>query len=218
MRLADLQNIDTSDISTWPVGLKYIGIFIICALLFAAGWFFVVKGQTQQLANLEQTEQQLRDKFREKKRLSINLPAYKLQMEQMQESFGVMLRQLPNQTEVPELLVDIAQAGLGRGLEFVLFKPQDKEFKDFYAELPINIKVIGDYHQLAEFVSDLAALPRIVTLGDVDIAPDKNNGGILTMAATTRTYHYLDAEEIATRRAAREGAESGGKNGRRKKS
>lgn len=216
MRLAELQGIDPTDLGSWPIGLKFAGILAICIALLAAGWFFVVKGQTEQLTRLEAKEQQLRVTFREKKKLALNLPAYQQQMEQMQESFGVMLRQLPDQTEVPELLVDITQAGLGRGLEFVLFKPQDKEYKDFYAELPISLKVVGDYHQLAEFVSDLAALPRIVTLGNINIAPEKEGGDVLTMAATTKTYHYLDPEEIATRRAAIEKERDKGSNGRRK--
>lgn len=216
MRLAELQGIDPSDLGTWPVGLKFIGILVICVVLLAAGWFFVVKGQTEQLTRLENKEQQLKKTFRDKKKLALNLPAYLEQMEQMQESFGVMLRQLPDQTEVPELLVDITQAGLGRGLEFVLFKPQDKQYKDFYAELPISLKVVGDYHQLAEFVSDLAALPRIVTLGNIDILPDSNNRDVLTMAATTRTFHYLDPEEIATRRAAKEESQTKGKSRRKK--
>lgn len=216
MRLADLQGIDPTDLNSWPIGLKLAGILAICVVLLAAGWFFVVKGQTEQLTRLEAKEQMLRTTFREKKKLALNLPAYRQQMEKMQESFGVMLRQLPDQTEVPELLVDITQAGLGRGLEFVLFKPQDKQYKDFYAELPISLKVVGDYHQLAEFVSDLAALPRIVTLGDINISPEKDEGDVLTMAATTKTYHYLDPEEIATRRAESEKLREGAKKGRRK--
>lgn len=208
---------DPSDLSTWPVTVKFIGILAICLALLAAGWFFVVKGQTQQLTRLQEKEEQLKQTFLDKKQLALNLPAYREQMEQMQQSFGVMLRQLPDQTEVPELLVDITQAGLGRGLEFVLFKPQDKEYKDFYAELPISLKVIGDYHQLAEFVSDLAALPRIVTLGDIDISPTENENEVLTMAATTRTFHYLDPEEIASRRAEKEGSSSGAKKRKNRK-
>jgi len=125
-----------------------------------------------------------------KKALAINLEAYKQQMEEMQQTFGSLLRQLPNSTEVPDLLVDITQAGLGRGLEFVLFKPEKEQPKDFYAELPISLQVRGNYHELAQFVSDVAALPRIVTFGDITISSQTK--GRLAMGATARTYRYLE--------------------------
>jgi len=214
--MPELHNVEATNLSTWPPSLKYFGVIVLCLIIIAAGWFVLIKGQTETLERLEQTETQLKTKFREKKKLAVNLPAYRQQMVEMRESFDVMLRQLPNKTEVPELLVDITQAGLQRGLEFVLFKPADKRFKDFYAELPINLKVVGDYHQLAQFVSDLAALPRIVTLGDIDIQPDKDNDAVLTMSAITNTYHYLDQEEIDARRALEE-QKAGGKKGKRSK-
>jgi type IV pilus assembly protein PilO len=127
--------------------------------------------------------------------MAINLPAYKQQMEEMHQVFGALLRQLPNKTEVPNLLVDITQAGVGRGLNFVLFKPEKEKPQEFYAELPINIKVTGGFHEMGQFVSDLAALPRIVTVGNIDITSDAKTGN-LTMAAVARTFRYLEPEEI----------------------
>ena len=126
-----------------------------------------------------------------KKAMAINLPAYKEQMEEMEQTFGSLLRQLPNTTEVPDLLVDITQAGLGRGLEFTLFRPEKELPKDFYAELPISVEVRGTYHELAQFVSDVAALPRIVTFGDIAItSAGKDNK--LTMSAKAKTYRYME--------------------------
>ena len=153
------------------------------------------------MEKIERQELTLKDDFLKKKELAINLEAYKQQMVEMQERFGVMLRQLPNKTEVPELLIDITQTGLGRGLQFQLFQPRGKRVADFYAELPINIRVSGTYHQLGEFVSDVAALPRIVTIDDLVLAPARGNN--LTMSAVAKTYHYLDDEQIAKRQAAK---------------
>ncbi|MDO8595116.1 MAG: type 4a pilus biogenesis protein PilO, partial [Sulfuricaulis sp.] len=129
-----------------------------------------------------------------KKALAVNLPAYKQQMEDMRRTFGSLLRQLPNTTEVPDLLVDITQAGLGRGLEFVLFRPEKESPKDFYAELPISIEIRGSYHDLAQFISDVSALPRIVTVGDISVSVVGGvvKGDMLNMSARARTYRYLD--------------------------
>ncbi len=181
--------------------LRVFGTLLVCAGIAFAGYWFIVKGQLEELERAEQTEVALKKTFLEKKALAVNLPAYRKQMEEIEESFGVLLRQLPNRTEVPELLIDITQAGLGRGLQFNQFQPQRKRSADFYAILPIRLQVAGEYHELAEFVSDLAALPRIVTLGDMSIAPQgqgKRGRGqaegerVLVMSATARTYHYLD--------------------------
>jgi type IV pilus assembly protein PilO len=142
----------------------------------------------------EQQEQSLRQTYLTKKLLAINLDIYRKQMEEIQESFGSLLRQLPNTTEVPDLLVDITQAGLGRGLEFSLFRPEAERPQDFCAELPISLSVSGSYHELAQFISDVAALPRIVTFGDINISGVKD--GKLSMQATARTYRYLDSGEV----------------------
>ena len=190
MTLDDLKNIDINDIASWPVLFKVIGIAIVCVLILVAGYWFIIQGELEEYDSAERKETGLRQTFLNKKALAVNLPAYKQQMEEMRQTFGSLLRQLPNTTEVPDLLVDITQAGLGRGLEFVLFKPEKEVPKDFYAELPISIKVIGSYHELAQFISDVAALPRIVTFGDINISGGKTNR--LSMSAKAKTYRYLE--------------------------
>jgi len=193
MTLDDLKNLDINNIATWPVPIKIVGIGLICVLILFAGYWFHIKGMLEGYDLAQKKEEELRTTYLTKKALAINLPAYKQQMEEMEQTFGSLLRQLPNTTEVPDLLVDITQSGLGRGLEFVLFKPEREQPKDFYAELPISIKVVGGYHELAQFVSDVAALPRIVTFGDITIAGAKNK---LTMSAKAKTYRYLDKGEV----------------------
>jgi type IV pilus assembly protein PilO len=195
MTLDDLKNIDINDISGWPLPIKIVGIALISAGLLFLGYYFLIADELAQHEEEQKKEIALKETYLNKKALAINLPAYKQQMEEMQQTFGTLLRQLPNKTEVPNLLVDITQAGLGRGLSFVLFKPEKEKPQEFYAELPINIRVTGGFHQLGQFVSDLAALPRIVTVGDIDIGADPK-GGALTMTAVARTYRYLEPEEI----------------------
>lgn len=188
----DLKNLDLKDLGALPVPIKLIGIGAICVLILALGYWYVVQPRIDELRQAEAKEEDLRGSFLSKKALAVNLPAYKQQMEDMQKTFGALLRQLPNTSEVPDLLVDITQAGLGRGLEFVLFKPDRERPIDFYAELPINITVTGGYHQLGLFVSDLAALPRIVTVENISITG--NDKGVLTMSALAKTYRYLDGK------------------------
>lgn len=213
MTLDDLRNIDINDIAGWPMPVKIAGIVLICALLLFLGYYFLIADELTRYDTVQQKEQSLRQTYLDKKALAINLPAYRQQMEEMQQTFGTLLRQLPNRTEVPNLLVDITQAGLGRGLSFVLFKPEKEKPLDFYAELPINIRVTGGYHQLGEFVSDVAALPRIVTVGNIDIGVDAKTN-VLTMSAVARTYRYLEPEEIEALKpkpATKPGARPGGK-------
>jgi type IV pilus assembly protein PilO len=195
MTLDDLKNIDVNNIAGWPMPIKIAGIAIICVLLLFAGYWFLIADEIAQYEQEQRKETTLKETFLNKKALAINLPAYKQQMEEMHQAFGTLLRQLPNKTEVPNLLVDITQAGLGRGLNFVLFKPDKERPQEFYAELPINIKVTGGYHELGQFVSDLAALPRIVTMGNIDIASDAKTS-VLSMTAVARTFRYLEPEEI----------------------
>lgn len=195
MTLDDLKNIDFNNVAGWPLPVKIIGIAIIGVVLLFAGYWFLISDELLQYEQEQQKEQGLKDTYLNKKGLAINLPAYKLQMEEMHQAFGTLLRQLPNKTEVPNLLVDITQAGLGRGLNFVLFKPEKEKPQEFYAELPINIKVTGNYHELGLFVSDLAALPRIVTVGNIEITSDPKSS-LLNMSAVARTYRYLEPEEI----------------------
>lgn len=191
MTLDDLKNIDVNNLSSWPVPIKIGAILVVCIIILFAGFWFLIQGELEEYGAAQKKEEGLRETFMNKKGLAINLPAYKQQMEEMEQTFGSLLRQLPNTTEVPDLLVDITQAGLGRGLEFALFRPEKEQPKDFYAEMPISVEVRGSYHELALFVSDVAALPRIVTFGDINIvASGKNNK--LTMSAKAKTYRYLE--------------------------
>jgi type IV pilus assembly protein PilO len=191
MTLDDLKNIDVNNLASWPVPIKIGGILFICALLLFAGYWFLIQGELEEYGQEQQKEVSLRETFMNKKALAVNLPAYRQQMEEMEQTFGSLLRQLPNTTEVPDLLVDITQAGLGRGLEFNLFRPEKEQPRDFYAEMPISVEVKGSYHELAQFISDVAALPRIVTFGDINITSSGKDSK-LTMAAKARTYRYLD--------------------------
>lgn len=198
MKLDDLRNINVNDIGSWPLPVKLGAIAVVCVLLLVMGYFVFIQGELDIWNDAKAKEEKLRETYLSKKALALNLPAYKQQMEEMQQTFGTLVRQLPNTTEIPDLLVDITQAGLGRGLEFVLFKPENEIPKEFYAEKPISIKVNGTYHELAQFVSDVAALPRIVTFGDIAIeAPQK--GTKLAISAQAKTYRYLEASEIAAR-------------------
>jgi len=190
MTLDDLKNIDINNLGSWPVPIKIGGILVVCAIVLFAGFWFLIQGELEQYSEAQLKEEGLRETYMNKKALAINLPAYKEQMEEMEQTFGSLLRQLPNTTEVPDLLVDITQAGLGRGLEFALFRPEKELPKDFYAEMPISVEVRGSYHELAQFVSDVAALPRIVTFGDIAISAGKDNK--LTMSAKAKTYRYME--------------------------
>lgn len=198
MNLQDLQNIDPNDPASWPLPVKMVGIAVIGILILFLGWYFLIQGEIEQLEQIERQEQDLKTQYLNKKALAINLPAYKQQMQEMELTFGSLLRQLPDSAEVPDLLVDITQAGLGRGLEFVLFKPEGERPVEFYAELQISIKVRGTYHELASFVSDVAALPRIVTFGNITIRADKDEK--LLMEAKAKTYRYMDQGEIAAQK------------------
>ncbi|MCB1773455.1 MAG: type 4a pilus biogenesis protein PilO [Gammaproteobacteria bacterium] len=191
MNLEELNELDFSNIGDWPAIVKAVLILILCALVGVAWYYLDIEEQYTDLARVKQTEQDLRQDFEIKQAKAANLDAYRAQLAEMEESFGAMLRQLPNRTEVADLLVDVSQTGLAAGLEFELFQPQGEVPKDFYAELPIKIRVVGDYHEFGEFVSGLASLPRIVTIHDVKIEP-RRTGNDLTMEATARTYRYLD--------------------------
>jgi type IV pilus assembly protein PilO len=190
--MQDLNELDFSNIGDWPAVVKIILILLLCGLVGVGWYFYDIEARYEQLQRVENTEKDLRQDFETKQAKAANLEAYRAQLAEMQESFGAMLRQLPNRTEVADLLVDVSQTGLAAGLEFELFQPQAEVPKDFYAELPIKIRVIGNYHEFGEFVSGLAALPRIVTIHDVQIQPRADSPGLLVMEATARTYRYLD--------------------------
>ena len=195
----DLKTLDPKQPGNWPVAIK-IGAFLLIflAIQIAAGFLFW-KEQSDEIEKGRQDVDAQKQTFLEKKKLAINLDAYKQQRAEIEQSFGALLKQLPNKSEMDALLIDINQAGLGRGLAFELFKPAPTEnFTEFYAELPVNIKVTGNYHDLGAFASDVAKMPRIVLLTDLKLDPPKD--GVLAMEAVAKTYRYLDEEEVAKQR------------------
>jgi len=193
--LSELQDIDIGDLDTWPQWFKTFCVILVFGGILYAGYHFLISVQLDELDRLEREEANLRTTFLDRKGKAINLPVYREQLAEMEESFGVMVNQLPDSTEVPQLLIDITQAGLARGLEFSLFKPQREQVGDFYSTLPIDLVVSGSYHQFGQFVSDLSALPRIVTVGNLTIQGQPN--GQLNVNAVVKTYRYLDEEETA---------------------
>jgi type IV pilus assembly protein PilO len=195
--LDDLRNLDRRDIGRWPAVFRWglIGLVFLVVALFAS-YYFVWQNQRPELLRAQQEEQELRQTFEQKQRKAANFQAYKEQLKDMERSFGAMLRQLPGKTEVPSLLVDISQTGLAAGLEEKLFQPSSEVRRDFYAELPIKIRLTGSYHQLGTFVSGIAALPRIVTLHDIEIRPEsKDSIDQLVLDVTAKTYRYLEEDE-----------------------
>ncbi len=196
MELSDLNDLDLNNVGEWPVLIKALVILIGCIGVGVAAYYLDTQAQLIRLDSARATEHDLRQTFEIKQRKAANLDAYRQQLEEMKESFGAMLRQLPDKTEVAALLVDVSQTGLAAGLEFELFQPEGEQSKDFYAELPINIRVTGHYHEFGRFISGLAALPRIVTIHDVKIANTGGetgaDGAKLSLQATVKTYRYLD--------------------------
>jgi len=207
MTLDELRRLNPRDIGSWPTLPKLGVLLLLLALILVAGWWFDWSGQWDEYNTSRAKEDTLRTQFLDKKKQAVNLDAYRKQLADIEQSFGAMLKQLPNRSEMEALLSDINQAGLGRGLQFELFKPAGSEImSDFYAELPIQIKVVGNYHDIGAFASDVSQLSRIVTLNNIALAQDKD--GNLAMDATARTFRYLDEEEVAAqRKAAREKAE-----------
>ncbi|MDH4166555.1 MAG: type 4a pilus biogenesis protein PilO [Gammaproteobacteria bacterium] len=197
-----LRNLDPNDPGRWPLGVRIATAVLLFLVAAAGGYYFLVwKNKRPLLLEARATEGQLLESLTTKARRAANLDAYRVQLAEMEKSFGTMLRQLPNKTEVPNLLVDISQTGLAAGLEEKLFQPQGENKKDFYAELPISIRLTGGYHEMGRFASGIAALPRIVTLHDIEITPAAGKGvtdpSELTLNVTAKTYRYLDDEEQA---------------------
>lgn len=188
----DINNLDFQNMGGWPLPIKIGAIVIVCAAILGGGWHYDISDLRVQIAKLETTEQEKISVLEKKQKKAANLNALKDQMKEMKQSFGDMLRQLPDETEVAGLLVDISQTGLAAGLEFELFKPNKEKPQEFYVELPIRIQVLGKYHEFGEFVSGVAALPRIVTAHNITIERKKEG---LVMSATAKTYRAQEEEE-----------------------
>ena len=192
----ELQSLDANDVGRWPLPFRVAVIAIVFVLVTGLGIFwFIVKDKAPQLERAQAEEQELRTTFENKQRKAANYDAYKQQLAQIEQSFGTMLRQLPGETEIPSLIVDISQTGLAAGLQEKLFVPQAEIPRDFYAEKPIQIRLTGGYHEIGNFVSGIAALPRIVTLHDITITPENADSfDNLSMEVTAKTYRYIDEE------------------------
>ena len=210
MTLDDLRRLNFREIGNWPLLPKLVVLGVIFLAIVALGGLLDWRDQLESLDQAQVAEGKLKEEYASKKARAVNLELYVQQLKEIEQSFGALLKQLPNKSEMDALLTDINQAGLGRGLQFELLRPASQErLAEFYAELPISVRVTGTYHDMGAFASDVAQLPRIVTLNDIGIVNDK---GTLTMEATAKTFRYLDEEEVAKqRKAAKEAKEKGKK-------
>ena len=210
--LADFQNLNPKDVGAWPLVPRVTVLLGLFAAILIAGWWFVWNDQLDALAARQQDELKLRDEFVAKKTQAVNLDLYTQQLSEIDRSFGALLKQLPNKSEVEALLIEINQSGMGRGLQFELFKPGQEIVKDFYAELPINVRLTGSYHDFGAFAGDISRLSRIVTLNNISIAANPQaKDGTLVLDAVTKTFRYLDEEELAAKRRAAQAAKGGKK-------
>ena len=187
--LDDLRGVDINDPAEWPPWFVVVVSLLVCVALIGGGWQFLIRDQRLSLEYEQDHEAELRRTFTIKKGMVVNLPAYRAQMVEIETMLAELVQQLPDSSEVPSLLIAITEAGARRGLEFVVFDPQEQELGDFYSTLPILMEVRGGYHQLANFISDLAQMPRIVTVGDMEITADE--AGVLTSSLVVKTYSYL---------------------------
>jgi len=201
----DFRNLNPNDPGAWPLAPRVALLVGILVLAMAAGWWFLWSDQLAELEQREQEEVALKQQYLEKKKQAVNLDLYREQLAEIDRSFGALLKQLPNKSEIDALLIEVNQAGLGRGLQFDLFRPGGEQIKDFYAELPVAVKINGAYHDIGAFAADIAKLPRIVTLNNISIAPSKD-AGVLSLDATTKTFRYLDEEEVARQKKPAKGA------------
>jgi type IV pilus assembly protein PilO len=198
MNFDDIRRLNFRDVGNWPTLPKVLVLSLLLVAILVAGALLDWKDQYEALDVAKQEEVKLREQYTSKKGKAINFELYVQQLSEVEQSFGALLKQLPNRAEMDALLTDINQAGLGRGLQFELFKPAAQErMAEFYAELPISVRITGNYHDMGAFASDVAQLPRIVTLNDVSITNEK---GQLSMEAVAKTYRYLDDEEMARQR------------------
>ena len=201
----DFRYMNPNDPGAWPLIPKITVLFGLFVLLLIGGWWFVWSDQLLELETKQHEEETLRQQYLDKKRQAVNLDLYTQQLAEIDRSFGALLKQLPNKSEIEALLIEVNQAGLGRGLQFDLFRPGAEQIKDFYAELPVAVKINGSYHDIGAFAADIAKLPRIVTLNSIAILPAKD-GGVLTLDAAIKTFRYLDDEEVAKQKKAVQGA------------
>lgn len=204
-RLAkDFKGLDPNDPGVWPLAPKLAVLVVLLVAVVGAAWWFDWQDQVEVLNQREAEELKLRQEWKVKKHQAINLDEYRRQLAEIDQQFGALLRQLPNRTEMESLLSDINQAGLGRGLQFDLFKPGGESVKDFYAEMPITVSITGTYHDLGAFASDISRMPRIVTLNDISLEAGKD--AVLRMNGQATTYRYLDEEEVTQKRQATKAA------------
>ncbi len=208
--LDDFRRLNPNDVGTWPLIPKITALVAVFAALLAAGWWFVWQDQLDALELKRNEETKLKEEFLSKKQQAVNLELHKQQLNEIDRSFGALLKQLPNKAEVESLLVEINQSGMGRGLQFELFKPGAEIVKDFYAELPISVRLTGSYHDFGAFAGDIGRLSRIVTLNNLSIASQQKDG-TMVLDAVTKTFRYLDEEELARQRKAAADAKKGGK-------
>lgn len=205
MNLADLNNIDPKDLASAPAPVRAVILVIVFIAIIAAGWFLVWSDAKKELDKVGREEEALRKEFTTKKGEAIHFDAYKRRLTEIEQSLDALLRQLPDRSQMDALLTDINQAGVGRGLEFDLFRPGSETLSDYYATLPVTIKVVGAYHDMGGFLNDLAKLPRIVTIHDLALTPSKE--GNLGMDARIQTYRYLDeAEQTAAKKSKQDAA------------
>jgi len=210
MTLDDLRRLDPKNIGNWPLGPKLGALVVLLILIVFLSYWFDWQNQIEELDGHRTKEGQLRQTFLDKKRQAINLEAYRKQLDDIEKSFGALLKQLPSKSEMDALLTDINQAGLGRGLQFELFKPAASEtLTEFYAELPIQIRISGGYHDFGAFATDISRLSRIVTLNDIALTSSKD--GTIAMDAVAKTFRYLDEEEVAKQRKAAKDKAKGAK-------
>ena len=204
MKLDDFNNIDFKNAGSLPMPVKLVLLSILAIILIGVGYWFLWSPEIDELDQAKAKEQELRQTFLAKKAQAIKVDAYKQQMIDIEKTFGALLKQLPDKSQMDGLLTDINQAGLGRGLEFELFKPGQETVADFYAEMPIQIKIKGNYHDIGAFATDISKLSRIVTLNDLNIAPiaKDSKDSQLALEAVAKTYRYLDSSEIAAKKAA----------------
>ncbi|MDR2507254.1 MAG: type 4a pilus biogenesis protein PilO [Candidatus Accumulibacter sp.] len=199
----DFQNLDPKDVGTWPLIPRIVVLFAIFVFVLVGGWFLALDGQRQALEMSRAEETKLKEQYVSNKKSAVNLELYTQQLAEMNRTFSVLVKQLPGKAEIESLLIEINQSGMGRGLQFELFKPNQEVVRDFYAELPIVLRVTGTYHDFGAFAEDIGKLSRIVTLNNITITSAKD--GSLAMDAVTKTFRYLDDKEVAARKQTRGG-------------